>query len=110
MQVLRSFTGSDYAGLNATVPPGSSLVEPGFVPAAPVTLSWQTFRQMAVEAGMSRCHVAHSHPAHLSALHFAYNRNSGVHCLDLPECDVPPDQWLCHTECELGHQVQRPAG
>lgn len=62
MQVLRSFTGSDYSGLNATVPPGSSLVEPGFAPAAPVSLSWQTFRQMAVEAGASRCHVCTLHP------------------------------------------------
>ncbi|KAK9819387.1 hypothetical protein WJX81_000179 [Elliptochloris bilobata] len=53
-QVLRSFTGSDYAGLNATIPVGSSLVEPGLTPQTPITLSWQTFRQMAVEAGYSR--------------------------------------------------------
>ncbi len=51
MQVLRSFTGADYAGFNATVPPGASLVEPGATPSVPVTLAWSTFREMAIQAG-----------------------------------------------------------
>ncbi len=50
MQVLRSFTGADYAGFNATVPPGASLVEPGATPSVPVTLAWSTFREMAIQA------------------------------------------------------------
>lgn len=52
--VLRNFTGSDEFGYSATIPAGSSKVEPGRVPATDVTLSWRTFREAADEAGMSR--------------------------------------------------------
>lgn len=53
-EVLRSFTGSDVFGHSVVVKAGSSLVEPGSVPAADVTLAWSTFSEAADEAGMSR--------------------------------------------------------
>ncbi|MEY4375552.1 MAG: hypothetical protein RJB26_102 [Pseudomonadota bacterium] len=52
--ILRNFTGSDKFGYSATIPAGSSNVEPGLVPAQDVTLAWKTFREAADEAGMSR--------------------------------------------------------
>ncbi|MEW6499773.1 MAG: vanadium-dependent haloperoxidase, partial [Cyanobacteriota bacterium] len=42
-EILKRFTGSDYFGASHTQPAGSSRVEPNAVPAAPVTLTWQTF-------------------------------------------------------------------
>jgi hypothetical protein len=53
-QVIRSFTGSDTLNLTATFDAGSSFVEPGTVPAAPVLLRWPTFTAAAAEAGLSR--------------------------------------------------------
>lgn len=53
-QILRLYTNSDVFGLSATFPAGSSRVEPGIVPHAPVTLSWATFSDAADEAGISR--------------------------------------------------------
>ena len=53
-EVLKLFTGSDRFPNSAVVPVGSSLVEPGAVPAQPVTLSWPTFSAAADEAGISR--------------------------------------------------------
>jgi hypothetical protein len=53
-RVLRSYTGSDTFGFSVTFPAGSSRVEPGLVPAAPLTLSWPTFSAAADEAGISR--------------------------------------------------------
>lgn len=53
-EVLRRFTGSDRFGSEVTIPAGSSKVEPGFAPSAPVTLSWKTFTEAADEAGISR--------------------------------------------------------
>jgi hypothetical protein len=53
-EVLRRYTGSDRFGANVTVLAGSSLVEPGLVPARDVTLRWATFTDAADEAGMSR--------------------------------------------------------
>ncbi|MBA2354779.1 MAG: vanadium-dependent haloperoxidase [Acidobacteria bacterium] len=53
-EVLAAFTGSDLLGLSVTFPPGSSMIEPGLTPAAPVTLTWRTFSAAADEAGMSR--------------------------------------------------------
>jgi Domain of unknown function (DUF6851)/VCPO second helical-bundle domain len=53
-EVLRRFTGSDSLGASFTVLAGSSFVEPGFAPLADVTLSWATFTEAAVEAGLSR--------------------------------------------------------
>ncbi|HEV8564602.1 MAG TPA: vanadium-dependent haloperoxidase [Actinomycetota bacterium] len=53
-QILKLFTGSDRFGLSATLPAGSSRIEPGAVPAEDVTLSWRTFANAADEAGISR--------------------------------------------------------
>lgn len=52
--ILRLFTGNNIFGASATVPAGSSKVEPGLVPATDVTLSWATFTDAADEAGLSR--------------------------------------------------------
>lgn len=51
---LRLFTGGDNFGNSVTIAAGNSRVEPGLVPAAPVTLSWATFTDAADEAGISR--------------------------------------------------------
>lgn len=53
-EVLASFTGSNLLGLSVTFPAGSSMIEPGVTPAAPVTLTWRTLSDAADEAGMSR--------------------------------------------------------
>lgn len=53
-EVLKAFTGSDYFGASATLPPGSSRIEPGVTPAIAVTLRWDTFSAAADEAGLSR--------------------------------------------------------
>ena len=53
-EILQRFTGSDFLGESATIPPGSSLIERGLTPALPITLTWQTFSDAALEAGMSR--------------------------------------------------------
>jgi hypothetical protein len=52
--VLRRFTGSDVMRLTVTVPAGASPIEPGFAPAADVTLTWRTFTDAADQAGQSR--------------------------------------------------------
>jgi hypothetical protein len=52
--ILRLFTGSDAFGASVTFPPGSSRIEPGLTPSAPVTLRWRTFTEAANEAGISR--------------------------------------------------------
>ncbi len=53
-EILRRFTKSDEFGDSFTAEPGSSLIEVGLVPSAPVRLSWSTFSQAADQAGMSR--------------------------------------------------------
>ncbi len=53
-EVLKLFTGSDRFPNSAVVPAGFSVVEPGVVPAQPLTLSWPTFSAAADEAGISR--------------------------------------------------------
>jgi hypothetical protein len=53
-EVLKAATGSDFFGLSVTIPAGSSPVEPGAVPAAPVPLSWKSFSAAADQAGISR--------------------------------------------------------
>jgi hypothetical protein len=62
-EVLRRFTGSDRFGGSATIRAGSSVIEPGVVPARDITLSWRTFSDAADEAGLSRryggIHFAH---------------------------------------------------
>jgi hypothetical protein len=51
--VLKSFAGDKF-GLSVTIPAGSSPVEPGAVPAAPVTLTWGSFSTARDQAGYSR--------------------------------------------------------
>jgi hypothetical protein len=53
-EILKRFSGSDLFGASYTAGAGSSKFEPGLVPAADVTLSWQTFSEAADEAGISR--------------------------------------------------------
>jgi hypothetical protein len=53
-EVLRSFTGTNRLALSVTVPAGSSRVEPGSTPAAPVTLTWRTMEDAVDQAGVSR--------------------------------------------------------
>ncbi|MEO8430226.1 MAG: vanadium-dependent haloperoxidase [Acidobacteriota bacterium] len=53
-QILATATGSDAFGYSVTLPAGSSVAEPGAVPAADVVLSWATFSDAANDAGMSR--------------------------------------------------------
>jgi hypothetical protein len=53
-EVLTGFTGRGNFELKVTIPAGSSRVEPGAVPAKPITLSWTNFRYAAEQAGLSR--------------------------------------------------------
>lgn len=53
-EVLRLFTGSDDFGGSYIFEAGRSKVEPGFTPRSRLTLSWATFTDAAVQAGMSR--------------------------------------------------------
>lgn len=53
-EILRRFTGDDTFGGSALVRAGSSKIEPGLVPAVPITLSWVTFTAASEEAGWSR--------------------------------------------------------
>jgi hypothetical protein len=52
--VLAAFTRSDRLGMTVTIPAGFSFVEPGGVPARPVSLTWPTFSAAADQAGLSR--------------------------------------------------------
>ena len=52
--ILARFAGSDAFGAEVTIPAGSSRIEPGVVPARPVTLRWATFSEAADQAGLSR--------------------------------------------------------
>jgi hypothetical protein len=53
-EILRLFTGKERFSGSVTIPAGSSKVEPGLTPAHDVTLSWDTFRDAADQAGISR--------------------------------------------------------
>jgi hypothetical protein len=53
-EILKLFTGNPHFGASVTFAAGSSTIEPGSVPAAPVTLNWPSFDAAADEAGMSR--------------------------------------------------------
>jgi hypothetical protein len=53
-ETLRLFTGRDDFGATVVVPAGSSLIEPGKVPAHDVVLHWDTFTEAADQAGLSR--------------------------------------------------------
>ncbi|AFZ42799.1 Hemolysin-type calcium-binding region [Halothece sp. PCC 7418] len=52
--VLELFTGSETFDASVTFKAGSSRFEPEITPESPVTLSWETFREAADEAGISR--------------------------------------------------------
>ncbi|HEX6507797.1 MAG TPA: phosphoesterase [Chloroflexota bacterium] len=52
-EVLKIFTGSDAFGVSTVIPARSSSVE-ACTPAAPITLSWNTFSDAASQAGISR--------------------------------------------------------
>jgi hypothetical protein len=52
--LLNSATGSDTFGMSETRVAGSSRIEPGAVPAQPITLSWKSFTAAADQAGISR--------------------------------------------------------
>lgn len=53
-EVLKQFTGSDSFGHHVTIPAGQSRVQPGVVPANPITLNWPKFTDAANQAGLSR--------------------------------------------------------
>jgi hypothetical protein len=53
-EVLTAFTGRGNFELKVPIGAGSSKVEPGAVPAKPITLSWTNFRYAAEQAGLSR--------------------------------------------------------
>lgn len=53
-EILKRFSGSDAFGTSYTRKAGTSLFEPGRVPATDVTLAWATFSAAADEAGISR--------------------------------------------------------
>lgn len=67
--VLRRFLGSDAYGACATIPAGSSKVEPGVVPAHAVELCWDTFSGAAEEAGTSRLY---------GGIHFRQGNEEGL--------------------------------
>ncbi len=53
-EILRRVTGSDDFGGSVTIAARSSSIEPGITPRTAVTLSWATFTDAAVQAGLSR--------------------------------------------------------
>jgi len=53
-EILTLFTGSDEFGDSVTLPAGSSKIEPGVTPAQDIILSWETFKDAADQAGISR--------------------------------------------------------
>jgi Vanadium chloroperoxidase N-terminal domain len=53
-EVLTGFTGRGNFEMTVTIAAGSSRVEPGAVPAKPITLKWTNFRYAAEQAGLSR--------------------------------------------------------
>jgi hypothetical protein len=52
--ILENFTGSGYFGASVEFAAGSSRFEPGITPRMSESLSWETFRAAADEAGVSR--------------------------------------------------------
>jgi membrane-associated phospholipid phosphatase len=67
--VLRRFLGTDVYGACATIPAGSSKVEPGVVPAQAMELCWDTFSSAAEEAGISRLY---------GGIHFRQGNEEGL--------------------------------
>jgi len=52
-RVLALWTGSDRFEYTVTISKGSSRIEPGKAPSAPIVLKWATFTEAADEAGMA---------------------------------------------------------
>jgi len=53
-EILRRFTRSDAFGASHTQAKGTSVIEPGLVPATAITLRWETFSDAESQAGASR--------------------------------------------------------
>ena len=53
-EVLKRFNNSDNFGFSVSFPAGSSVIEPGAVPATTVTLTFPTLTNAADQAGLSR--------------------------------------------------------
>ena len=66
-RVLQAFTGSDRFGFSTVIAPDFGRVEPG-VPSVPTTLSYATFTDAVVEAGLSRLYAG---------IHFADDNTIG---------------------------------
>lgn len=66
-QSSRLYLGSDNLGWSLPVPQGSSLIEPGHTPQAPLTISWNTWTEFEAECGMSRFWAGVHFPAAVPA-------------------------------------------
>jgi hypothetical protein len=53
-EILKLFTNSEDFGASVSFAVGRSAFEPGLVPAEPMTLTWDTFKDAANQAGISR--------------------------------------------------------
>ncbi len=53
-EILKRFTGSDTFSKSVTFPAGSSRYDPGASPAGDTVIQWQTFSEVADDAGLSR--------------------------------------------------------
>jgi len=66
-QSSRLYLGSDTLGYTIQVPQGSSRIEPGHTPQAPLTISWATWTEFEIECGMSRFWAGVHFPAAVPA-------------------------------------------
>ena len=97
-EILKRCTGSDRFGASFTQPAGASVIEPGAVPAADVTLTWRTFTEAANEAGLSRRYGGiHFIPGDLDS------RALG-HELGAREWTVAETYWMGHPVLREGSE------
>ena len=68
-EVLKRFTGRDDFGLTVNFAAGSSTLEPGLVPAAPLSVTWSTYSDAALSAAASRV---------TGGIHFEEDNTSGL--------------------------------